>query len=381
MSTEIGKLILPNGGSFTVTAYVGPLGPGGDPKSDRSRVQFTLHQGEGRITAYGNTDRDGVAALVGYLETWLLERGGPSSLERRDVLRGSAWNHASRLLELVSHELEYKDADGKQPLALDVWRSNLEEMEKHVRGLLGVLEPPVVVTKTHAGAAIDGPSPLALVDRRTPGTPELMNGEITGRELTLEQWEAQHEGLEGAPFPPFPALQPGERVGNPYVTEEALGKAAEYLAEALESVSLLEESSVIVFGRPANLLEGIDNAIRKAVAVLDIPQPPAPASDRLERHDVATELEDYGRVGEELRAAARRKIAPPLPRRDVPIVTVGVIGDCVRAVRGRREELVHYVRSRDVISDDRLEELATLFVAVKSRLDDILREAANQSRG
>src|SRR3954470_13371133 len=150
MSRELGRVALPNGGELTVTAYAGP-GKG-------RRLQLTLVQGEGGIVAHGNTDADGVAELVGILETWLLEQGRHVSGEPLGPWsRVAARQNVERALELV-HHIENEHAYEPPP-------GLVEELEKRLREALRVLPPQVA----QPGAAIDGPSP-ALVRDRAPGS-------------------------------------------------------------------------------------------------------------------------------------------------------------------------------------------------------------------
>lgn len=264
MSRALAKIEAPNGGAIDVAAYVGP--------SRTRRVQFTVQQGEGNLVSYVNVGADGVAQLVGALETWLLEGGEPT---------GRTWGavpqlHASltRVLELVSH---LTDVVGPEAPVVD-------ELEKVVRGALELVPAPVA----RAGASVDGPSPLAV-----------------------HEWTHQLE--HGA----FPDLRP------------------------------------------------------------------APGA-RLETDDVATSLEQFD-TGEtleerELEERGRRALAELTGVVKQPL-TVRTIGDAIVAAEGRAEELARYCRTHKTVTGDRLEEYAVKFLAVRVRLDDILRAAANASRG
>lgn len=75
MSQTLASIELPNGGLLGVSAYVGP--------GKERRLQLTLEQGEGGLVSYGNLGKDGVAKLLGVLETWLLE--GKAARTRDDV--------------------------------------------------------------------------------------------------------------------------------------------------------------------------------------------------------------------------------------------------------------------------------------------------------
>lgn len=95
MSGILGRLTLPNGGVLTLTAYAGAR--------RGQRVQLTLEQGEGGIVAHGNTDADGIAQVVGWLETWLLDQGkrigrpgasidGPAPLALEELEHATPWS-------------------------------------------------------------------------------------------------------------------------------------------------------------------------------------------------------------------------------------------------------------------------------------------------
>lgn len=147
MSKELGTLRLPAGGKLEVTAYTPPGGG--------RRVQFVLTQGEGGITACGNMSEDGIAELLGWLESWLLQ-----SEQRRRLALG-LWSsrtrdHAEKILELIT------SPNAENALAYGLGSDIAAELERRARALLDAI-PPNVVSNGKPGAAVDGPALMRTV--------------------------------------------------------------------------------------------------------------------------------------------------------------------------------------------------------------------------
>lgn len=227
MSQTLGSIELPNGGLLGVSSYVGP--------GKERRLQLTLEQGEGGLVAYGNLGKDGVAKLVGILETWLLE--------------------------------------GKAARTLDDVRL----------------------------ATVDGPSPRAVAMHAAT--------EPDGAEKYVECHYCSGTGIQ-------------ERFA-----------------------------------------------------------PDTPASDRLEASDTATELEDFGKVGEERDAA----YTAALERRRLGVsTTAGAVWDAVRAAAGRAGELsaycqTHPVETYGVLELETLTQHAARYLLAVQTLESLLRVAGEHS--
>ena len=389
---EIGR------GTLEVTAYMGP-------RSSGRRIQFTLTQQEGLIPAYGNTDYSGVSQLVELLAAWLNEHENDyvrSLEERGDVIPGRAWEHASKILELVAHELDYRDGDGNKPTAVEVWREDLEEINGHTRALLGILKPPVRVTKYPApGAAVDGPSPAAQETHATPGSLERFrdakNAEygalVDLARATDERQEDDLEELRKLTRPPLSLerLRDVEGLLDGALTRltnvlDGDGTRAECTPELLEvETSLLSIGSLLGI----DLHKAAPAKIRPAeLERLALVRPEMPlleavntAALELERNDVATSLDAYEEEEAEDGAPFPKRRHISRSRKDAPIITAGIVCDAARATRDTTAAVVNYCRDRELVQTDVLEELALVFTAAKARLDEILRLAADQSKG